>query len=422
MKRLLTIALALIVLAPGPAFAAPNILLQISDDQADITQPFQASTNARYHVDFPNAFDTTPLCCPSRATIFSGKYAHNHGIFVNDGTGFDAQQSILCELHDAGYRVAIFGKFLNDVPSGDAPCTDVTFNTNVGDDDGTAAMTGQIEDFLAEADQNDSQPWLIVDAPWAPHKPWNEVPAVPEPIPPLPNPGSWNETDFSDKDVSVRAVACGPQSVPKTTGLNCTRPLRVQSGDALTAWTGQMTELQALDEHVRDVWNSIHDHGESTSTLAFYTSDNGWLFAEHNLAGKEWPYSVPTPLLMRWNGHTAPGTDDTRIAENVDIAPTIYAATGITPSYPVDGHSLLAPDPPRTHSFFESDHEDDIPGPGRWVAYRTPERFYIRWDDGWIEDYDLTTDPEMLAASNVPDPAIDTILLADSLCVGPTCP
>jgi arylsulfatase A-like enzyme len=71
-------------------------------------------------------------------------------------------------------------------------------------------------------------------------------------------------------------------------------------------------------------------------------SDNGYMWGEHGLIAKATAYdqSLRIPMMMRWDGHTAPGTDE-RLAANIDVAPTVYEATGVTPSYALDGKSLL---------------------------------------------------------------------------------
>ena len=74
---------------------------------------------------FANAFVTTPLCCPSRASILRGQYAHSHGVLSNGGDngGFpafyrlgDEESTVATWLQDAGYRTALVGKYLNRYP------------------------------------------------------------------------------------------------------------------------------------------------------------------------------------------------------------------------------------------------------------------------------------------------------------------
>ena len=71
---------------------------------------------------FPNAFIQTPLCCPSRATILSGRYSrHTHVRTNDDGHRFDESQTIATWLHDAGYFTGLIGKYLNRYPFGRGP-------------------------------------------------------------------------------------------------------------------------------------------------------------------------------------------------------------------------------------------------------------------------------------------------------------
>ena len=124
-KRLVLLCLAALLTTACPGSASeeeasgPNVLIIITDDQRVGSLVVMPETR-RYFVqggtNFKNAFVTTPMCCPSRASVFSGLYAHNHGV-VNNRPGLaDAlDQSTLLQsyLHRAGYRTGLFGKYLN---------------------------------------------------------------------------------------------------------------------------------------------------------------------------------------------------------------------------------------------------------------------------------------------------------------------
>ena len=69
---------------------------------------------------------TTPQCCPARASIFSGEYAHNTGIITNDGRSFNANDTWERYLHDHGYFTGLIGKYLNEVQTPGAPYFDFT--------------------------------------------------------------------------------------------------------------------------------------------------------------------------------------------------------------------------------------------------------------------------------------------------------
>ena len=115
---LLTAAVAAVP-APGqggnPA-ARPNILVIVTDDQPKGTLEVMAATRklfVRQGRTYPNAYVTTPLCCPSRASILTGRYAHNHHVLTQQPQSFDVRTTIARYLQRAGYLTAISGKYLN---------------------------------------------------------------------------------------------------------------------------------------------------------------------------------------------------------------------------------------------------------------------------------------------------------------------
>lgn len=103
----------------------PNILFVLTDDmRADDLRYMPKTRNllANRGVEFKNAFVTRSLCCPSRATIFRGQYAHNHRVWVNVPPmgGFQRfrelgreKSTIATWLDDAGYDTVLIGKYLN---------------------------------------------------------------------------------------------------------------------------------------------------------------------------------------------------------------------------------------------------------------------------------------------------------------------
>ena len=139
---LLTVTVAVLSLALASAASAdtrPNILLIYTDDQPkstlnSVTMPETLNWLDDGGVEFKNAYASYPLCCPSRATMLTGKYAHNHRVLSNGGTFVDALGnlqplggmaafnaapgeepafSIQKELREAGYRTGYVGKYFN---------------------------------------------------------------------------------------------------------------------------------------------------------------------------------------------------------------------------------------------------------------------------------------------------------------------
>jgi arylsulfatase A-like enzyme len=179
--------------APNPD--APNVLLIITDDQrAGTMRPLDATRRwfKRGGVRFSNAFATTPLCSPSRVTVMTGRYAHNHGIQRNrDSLQLDQSQTLQRRLQDSGYLTAIAGKFLNDWPVTIEPPDfdrwatfnpthehigyhDVTFNVNGNLRQASRYSTDFIADraagFLDHFETEDERPWFAL---WRRMRPTN---------------------------------------------------------------------------------------------------------------------------------------------------------------------------------------------------------------------------------------------------------
>jgi arylsulfatase A-like enzyme len=389
----------------------PNVLLIVTDDQRVAGTMGTMKRTRRAFADrgtkFTRAFASTPFCCPSRASIFSGRFAHNHGIRANDGTGFDADQTWEAELDRAGYLTGLFGKYLNRVSAARAPHFDRSAAVRPGDPRDPELIAGHARAFLKAAEATDSQPWALVLATMSPHQPFNSVPADPKPLPKWRPPRSLGE-GLGDKHPAVAAAA--------------ERYLRFGRDYGRGLRRGQLLELKRLDHAIGDVMKQVRKRGERRDTLAIFTSDNGFLWGQHGVYAKLWPYleSVRVPLFMAWPGRIAEGERDRRLAMNIDLAPTILDAAGIQPTYPVDGRSLLG-DERRRWVFLES--ADDVSGRvPDWRAMVDAERQYIEWEDGFVESYDLDRDRRQMRASNAPDPQRAAMLAAAASCAGAACP
>jgi arylsulfatase A-like enzyme len=353
----------------------------VTDDQRQGSMHVMPSTR-HYFFDkgrsFPRGFVTTPNCCPSRASIFTGLFAHNHGITSNGKANLPQAVTAQRYLHDAGYKTAILGKYLNSWPLADEPpyfdrwalvkpdsYQDALFNI-----DGTVApvpgystdvIGSQTIDFLRAFDQEDDKPWFIYVAPVAPHRP--AVPAAQYAAAAVP---AWRpspavlEADRSDKPPWIRH-----QAVPLA--------------KVRTERASMLRTLMSVDDMVAEVFHELRVLDETRDTLAIFVSDNGYEWGEHGLGGKWRPYteSIHVPFAMRWPGHFDPGSTDAGIATNVDIAPTILEAAGIAPGSPMDGVSLLQPGT-RKRLFTEFWGNADKGRPG-WAQVRTQRVAYIEY-------------------------------------------
>ena len=138
-------------------------------------------------------------------------------------------------------------------------------------------------------------------------------------------------------------------------------------------------------------------------TIIFYTSDNGFLWGEHRLGGKIWPYEPSThvPLIVRTPWTAGNGTTDTKPVLNIDFASTISEIAGIPPGGPQDGTSFLPllegrHVPWRTSYLLEYLGKNKLgdAGPPPYLAIHTSRYLYVEYrHDDWQELYDLSSDP-----------------------------
>jgi arylsulfatase A-like enzyme len=181
----------------------------------------------------------------------------------------------------------------------------------------------------------------------------------------------------------------------------------------------------SVDDLVGRIVTTVDSLGEDT--LILFSSDSGYMWGEHGLANKQVPYeqSIQNVMWLRWPGH-ATGTTDTRIVSNVDIVPTIAAATGLSVSS--DGRDLLDDSWTRDRILLEYFGDDNAPSIPLWASTWTPEGQYIEYysPSGDLIDreyYDLLADPWQLKnLKSPPDSTWGTRLTADRQCAGATCP
>ena len=420
----------------------PNVLIILTDDQRigsmgvlpTVRQQFGAQGTA-----FDEFFVTTPLCCPSRASIFTGRYMHNHGVDQNDTSAIlsiDPRTMLPYYFQKSGYRTAIFGKYFNPWPFGrDPPNFDRWAVTNVRYYNSQFNVQGTVKrikkytttyvgdravDFIEDSSES-PRPWFLYLAPTAVHDPSEpEARYVDARVPPFETNPAVLEKDLSDKPSSARLRQESLRETKKRRAL-------------------QLRTLLSVDDLVARVMKALRRTGEE-DTIAIFTSDNGYFWGEHGLYDKRFPYieAIKVPFYLRWPGHVTKGAVDSRLAANIDIAPTVLEAAGITPGHEVDGKSLLQ-DWDRDRLLIE--YARDIPPLDvvpPWAGLLTSGSEYVEYynDSGGItfrEYYDREADPWQL--TNVlgdDDPTNDlspTVLRAlseqlasDASCRGTDCP
>jgi arylsulfatase A-like enzyme len=424
---------------PRSEVQPPNILVIMTDDQRPSGTLSVMPATRRLFVEggtkFENALATTPMCCPSRATLFSGRYAHNHGVLLNveeNPEGFHQMQTSQKYLGDSGYRTGIFGKYLNgwDLTRDPPHFDDWAIFSNSAPDgyhNGMWNVDGQLQrisdysttyireralDFIGDTDR---RPWLLFLHTAAPHPPFTPEPRYQgAPVPRFkPNP-AVKETDLSDKHPFVRRLQTRPET-------------------ARSERRKQLRTLMSVDDLVEEVLRLVDERGETENTLVFFLSDNGFLWGEHGLTRKMVPYeeSVGIPLLMRWPETVSPGRVDSRLVATNDVPATIVDAAGLESREPMDGRSLLDDwDRERLLLEFWAAH-----GRPTWAATRTKTDVYIEYYKRdaetvtYREFYDLRNDP--FQTRNLADfaegreldlKARARTLAADRRCRGLNCP
>lgn len=387
---------------------------------------------------FLRAFATTPVCCPSRASIMTGQYAHNHEVRTNELVDqFNEGETLHRYLQDQGYYTAMAGKYLNLWKAENDPAHfdrwalieddydriyydfvvnetgEVTTNSEEYSTDYLARMS---VDFLEHFErEDDDKPWYLYVAPYAPHQPATAEPRYAEARVDYyrGNPGVY-EADRSDKPPFVQDKRVG--------GLSNARTVRSQ----------QIRTLRSVDDLVARVARALKQLDEDRDTLAFFLSDNGYMWAEHHLTTKRWPYlpSIRIPLLMRWPSRVDAGGQSDDLVANIDVAATVLDALGVFPheAYPVDGRSLLDGE---GHERLLLENWFYKKGPPSWASTLTDEYHYIEYyeDDEetvqFAEYYDMRADPyETKNFIEDKDPANDPDLnqLQSQLARDRTCP
>ncbi|MFD9890383.1 sulfatase [Amycolatopsis sp. NPDC059027] len=437
---------------PGAA-DRPNVVFVLTDDLAMNLVQYMPNVQklARDGTTFANYTVTDSLCCPSRSSIFTGKFPHDTGVVTNGGSdgGFDVfhkrgneKATSAVALQAAGYRTGMMGKYLNgynprgkvdgqenyvppgwdewDVAGNGYPEFDYDLNENhtvkhygsQPEDYLTDVVSGKASGFI-NSSVSAHKPFLLEVATFAPHGPFTPAPRDQDAFPGLTaprgkafdqlpsNPPQWlaGRTPLTDKEKSVID----------------------------TGFRKRAQAVQAVDRMVGSLRDTLTKAGVADDTLVVFSSDNGFHMGEYRLnPGKMTAFDtdIHVPLIVAGGAKLGVGANKTisNPVENIDLAPTFEKLAGLTPAADVDGHDLMplltgqpVPDG-RTTALIEHHGPDfdasdpDKPGknsgnPATYEALRTVDYTYVEYTtDGSAEFYDRTADPDELnnAAGSLP--------------------
>jgi N-acetylglucosamine-6-sulfatase len=445
------------VLATPIVPGQPNIVLIITDDEDVAIHDFMPKTKALLHdrgTTFANFFVTYPFCCPSRASILRGQYAHNTHIVGNEQPwgGFEKfrqlgleESTVATWLQGAGYHTAMLGKYLNRyVPQRDGvpPGWDewyvggnshLSYNYTLNENGRMVAYGDRPEDYLndvltrkaVQVIRNASaagQPFFVYVLPYTPHSPSVAAPRHEGMFTDaeLPRTSAFDEADVSDK----------PEFIRRIPPLDERRISRLED-----EYRRRLRSLQAIDDMVERIVGALEAADALDNTYVIYSSDNGFHLGEHRLpAGKDFPYEedIRVPAVVRGPGVPAGETIEA-VVLNSDFAPTFAAIAGVEHPDFVDGRSLLPlfddPDQAWRESFlierrqFEAQYVKLAEGLGmaaaqleqsaQFDAIRTSAWIYAEYGTGERELYDLAADPYQLDnVVETADPALVAALAA----------
>ncbi len=422
----------------GPYSKKPNIVFVLTDDLSSNLVKFMPHVLGleQTGMSFRNYTVTDSLCCPSRASIFSGRFPHNTHVFTNNPPegGYEEfhlrgeeKQTFATALQGVGYRTAMMGKYLNGylvgtnigvnppqyIPPGwstwdvgPGSHRDYNYDLNINGrirkyghsaaDYVTDVLGGYANEFVRSSAM-DRKPFFLELATYAPHKPYTPAPA--------------------DADSFLNLTAPRGSSFDR---IPTHAPHWLANRDRLTpellhdidtVYVKRIEAVQAVDRAIGSLETTLQRTGQLDNTVFVFSSDNGYHLGEHGLGiGKLTAFDtdIRVPLIVSGPGIPA-GTVQRNVVENVDLAPTFERLGGAAVPPSVDGRSivpllhgrhpawrriaLVEHHGPATVAGDPDRQSFNAGNPPTYNAIRSPGFLYVRYSNGAAEFYDLRIDP-----------------------------
>lgn len=437
----------------------PNIVFVLTDDLSSNLVRYMPHVQGmlRDGMSFRRYFVTDSLCCPSRSSIFTGRFPHDTGVFTNAGRdgGFatfdrkgNQHHTFATALRVRGYRTAMMGKYLNgyqahlpvsttppppppsDFVPGPVPpgwtrwsVTDngyqqynyyldingkrVVHHLRTPADYLTDVLADRGSDFIASSARAHT-PFMLEIAPFSPHS------AVRGPdkgfAAPAPRDRGFFRGLRAPRTPAFNAANVDP---PRWLAAQSARlgPLAIAHIDK--QYQRRVEAVQSVDRMIGRLEATLKRRGVWKDTYLVFSSDNGFHLGQHRLtAGKEtaFDHDIRVPLVVVGPGVPG-GRESSQIAQNTDLAPTFEQLGGAAVPAGCDGRSLVGlihghrgRDWRRaaliehhgrpTMSPADPDHQvRKAANPTTYEAIRTENRVYVEYSDGEREYYDLRRDP-----------------------------
>ena len=407
--------------AQAPAQQRNMVFILIDDMRFDsmscMGHPFLETPNldalAAAGIMFDNAFVTTSLCSPSRASILTGQYAHNHGIFDNSTNLPDETPTFPKELQKAGYRTGFTGKWhmggSSDEPrpgfddwmsfKGQGQYIDPTFNINGKSQKVEGYVTDLITDHAVDfIKTEDDRPFFLYVSHKAVHAdfypPERHKGRYADKTYPHPASMANTEENYKGKPKWVRAQR------DSWHGVDGMYNGRVDFDQFTRDYAETML---SVDESVGRIVDTLREQDLLESTLLVFTSDNGFLFGEHGLIDKRCMYepSIRVPVIAHCPELFDGGQRKKEVIANIDFAPTFLECAAAAIPDTVQGRSFMnvltgTETAWRDALLYEYFWERSFPQTPTVLGVRTERHKYMKYHGVWdrYEIYDLQEDPD----------------------------
>ncbi|KAB8268617.1 alkaline-phosphatase-like protein [Aspergillus minisclerotigenes] len=416
----------------------PNFIVILTDDQDQQLYSMKYMPKVKKlltdeGVYFNHHYATVALCCPARASLWTGKAAHNTNV-TNLGPPYEGWNSkwLPVYMQKSGYKTYFTGKLMNNhnvnnymnglkemgldghdfmIDPGTYQYTNTTLQHNF---DKPKSYPGvYATDLLANKSMawiddaaKAKKPFFLAINPVNPHNNYQWGKGWTKPVP-----AKRHEGTFPDAKVP-RSVSFNPD---RPSGAAWVHELP-QLSDAVINdndlyYRRRLQALQAVDDLVETTIDTLNRHNMLDNTYIIYTSDNGFHISQHRLMpGKRCPYEedVNVPMIIRGPGIPKGKTADI-VTSHLDIAPTIVEWAGGQGPGDFDGSVIPkkgTTNPEESWEHVEVEHwgavsdKRDVPLSGKVNTYKAIRvigdkynLFYSVWCEGDHEVYDMSTDP-----------------------------
>jgi arylsulfatase A-like enzyme len=391
---------------------------------------------------FSNAFVTTSICSPARATFLTGTYTSRHGVTDNSGSEYDQQRTPIYPslLQQAGYRTAKVGKW--HMGTHDNPREGFDYwlsffgqgefhNPKLNENGRQFEVEGYLTDILTDyavrfiEESPTDQPFCLLFSHKAVHEPFQPAPRhlaafadarlaePPSYTDDFAGKHDWQRRWFAQPDGRRQWRLLDMEANPPPASVPAPRWQENQGSNYLN----QLRLLLSVDEGIGRILETLEQRGTLDRTLIVFTSDNGYFHLEHRRHDKRAPYdeAIRIPFVIAYPGKVPANSTFDAFITNVDWAPTLLDFLGLEPPPSFQGRSFRPVIENRA-----SDWEDTLfyeywrelsHGIPSVIGIRTPDWKLLRYpeDPGPDDLYNLAIDPhELRNVAN--DPASAEIL------------